>query len=124
MDAFVLEIGGPILRAGIPGLCERARQMLEANHEARFICDVGALIDPDAAMVDALARLQLTALRLGRRVELIDAGEELRDLLAWMGLDDVIPLCAKLSLEPERQSEQREQTRGVQEEADPADPIS
>ena len=124
MDAFVLEIGGPLLRSGIPGLCERARQMLEANSEYRFICDVGALSDPDAAVVDALARMQLTALRLGRRVELRAACAELRHLLAWMGLEDLIPLCPELSLEPERQAEKREQARSVQEEADPADPIS
>jgi ABC-type transporter Mla MlaB component len=105
MDALFLEIGGPIARAGIPGLCERARDVLEANDSVQLICDVGAIIDPDAVAVDALARLQLTALRLGRRIELRDACAELRQLLALMGLADVVPLCAELSLEPERQAE-------------------
>ena len=103
----VLVLSGPIAREDIPGLCERARVLLEVSDADLFVCDVGRLEDPDAAAVDALARLQLTARRLGRRVWLRDACGELRDLLAFVGLDDVMP-CADSGLESRREAEEGE----------------
>jgi hypothetical protein len=85
------------------------------------VCDVGAVFDPNLVTVDALARLQLTARRLGHRVRLRHASRELQELLALVGLRDVVPLCAGLPLEPRGQPEEREQSRGVEEEADPGD---
>ena len=84
------------------------------------MCEVGALIHPDVRAVDALARLQLTAKRLGYRLELMDACEELQDLLHLTGLGEVF---ARLTLEPRGQPEEWEQRPGVEEEGDPADPI-
>jgi ABC-type transporter Mla MlaB component len=124
MNVLVIAIGGPIARAGVLGLCRRAREMLEESDATLIVCDVGMLEHPDAVVVDALARLQLAARRLGRRIELRDACGELQRLLALMGLDQVVPLCAELSLESERKTEHREQARGVEEEADPTDPIA
>jgi hypothetical protein len=120
-STIVLVIGGSIARADIEALCERARVLLESSDATVVLCDVGALVDPDAEVVDALARLQLTARRLGRQIRLLHACDELQDLLALMGLGDVLPLCAELTLEPRGQPEQREQARGVEEEADPDD---
>jgi len=40
--------------------------------------------------VDALARLQLAARRHRCRIELRNASSELRDLIAFMGLEDVL----------------------------------
>ena len=45
----------------------------------------------DAATVDALARLQLAVRRDGCQVRLWRATPELRELLAFMGLRDVLP---------------------------------
>lgn len=53
------------------------------------LCDVTG-VEPDALTVDALARLQLTAGRHGCRVRLRNASDELRDLVAFMGLRDVL----------------------------------
>jgi hypothetical protein len=100
---IVLAIDGRIARADIPALCERVHVLL------------------DAVTVDALARLQLTAGRLGRRIRLRDPCGELQDLLALMGLGDVL-LGAASELQPGGQAEEREQAGGVQEEADPVDP--
>ncbi len=86
------------------------------------VCDVGALVNPDAAAIDALARLQLTARRLGRQVWLRNASARLQELLFLMGLSDVLPLWRELRLESSGQAEQREESRGVEEKADPADP--
>jgi len=41
--------------------------------------------------VDALARLQLAARRRGCQVRLRRAPNELRELLAFMGLRDILP---------------------------------
>jgi len=104
-------------------LRERLTALVRAGHAEGVVCDVGALIDPDVGTVDALARLQLTAGRLGCHVRLRGASPELLDLLALAGLRDVLR-CADSGLELGRQSEQREESRGVKEKRDPADPIA
>ena len=96
--------------------------LLEGCDAELVVCDVGGLVDPDAVTVDALARLQLTARRLGRRIRLRDPCGELRQLLALMGLGEVLAVGVPSGSQPRRQTEQREQAGGVQEEADPADP--
>jgi ABC-type transporter Mla MlaB component len=83
-------IRGPIARDDLPGLCNRVCRVLERSGSAVVLCDVGG-IDTDAVTVDALARLQLAARRQGCQVRLRCASKDLRDLLAFMGLDDVLP---------------------------------
>jgi ABC-type transporter Mla MlaB component len=121
---IVLGIGGSIARADVPGLCERLRALLEGSDADVVVCDVGALVCPDAVTVDALARLQLTAHRLGRSIGLRHASSELRDLLALMGLGDVVPLWSGLHLGSGRKAEEGEQPGGVEEEGHPADPLA
>ena len=83
-------IRGPIARADLPGLCARVCTLLSAEGGASVVlCDVTG-IDPDAVTVDALARLQLAAQRLGRRVQLGNASDDLLELVAFMGLEDVV----------------------------------
>ena len=98
-NAIHVVISGPITPAAIAGLCDRVRLALEGSGADLVVCDVGTLVDPDCATVDALARLQLTARRLGRQVRLRNACGELQELLALVGLGDVVPLCAPLRLE-------------------------
>jgi ABC-type transporter Mla MlaB component len=81
-----------------------------------IVCDVGALAEPHVGTVHLLARLQLAARRHGRDIRLRRAPEELRELIVFCGLDDV------LRLEPGRQSEEREQGLGGEEEGELADP--
>lgn len=81
-------IRGPIKRADIPGLCERVCEVLRASG-AVVACDVEG-VEPDAVTVDALARLQLAARRRGCEVRLRNAGPALFDLIALMGLANVI----------------------------------
>jgi hypothetical protein len=64
----------------------------------------------DVLTVDALARLQLSARRHGRRLRLRDASHDLQDLIDLVGLGEV------LGIEPRRQPEEREQRVGVEEE--------
>jgi ABC-type transporter Mla MlaB component len=119
--ALVLVLSGRILRDDIPKLCECVRALLEGEHGDVVVCDVGAVVSPDAVTVDALARLQLVARRVGRRVLLLHAGRDLLDLIHLMGLANVVPLCGDLSLEPSREAEQREEPSGVEKEGDPGD---
>ena len=54
------------------------------------LCDVDG-VAADAAAVEALARLQLVARRAGCELRLRNASPELRELVAFMGLRDVLP---------------------------------
>jgi nitroreductase len=76
----------------------------------------------DVETLDALARLQLAAHRRGLQVVFRGADDDLRDLLAWAGLDDALPCEERSGLEPRGQAEQGEQPPRVEEEADPGDP--
>ena len=80
-----------------------------------IVCDVSALA-PDAATIDVLARLQLTARRIGRELRLCHATQELRELVAFVGLAEV------LRLEPGGEPEEREERLGVEEERQLGDP--
>lgn len=95
------------------------RLVAETSDLELIVCDVAALADPDLGTVDALARLQLTAQRCGRRVRLQHACVELRGLLDLTGLSEVV---AGLSLEPRGEPEEREPALRVEEERDPGDP--
>lgn len=82
-------IWGPIRRSDLPGLCERVCALLRANRSRALWCDVAG-VQPDAVTVDALARLHLAARRQGCRIRLVHASAELRELVAFMGLGDVL----------------------------------
>jgi hypothetical protein len=53
-------------------------------------CDVSSLVEPDQRALDSLARLQLTARRLGRTIQLHHASRALIDLIDLAGLADVL----------------------------------
>jgi len=114
-----------------------------------IVLDVSAFA-PDVLTVDALARLQLSARRHGRRVRLRAASDELRELIDLLGLSETLGVCAAdgervdrsvqtdarakparpeagiasdaLRLEPRRQPEQREQGVRVEEKRELDDP--
>jgi nitroreductase len=88
----------------------------------RVECDVSGCESADVATLEMLARLQLAAHRRGLRVVVRGASDDLRDLLAWAGMDDALPCEERSGLEPRGQVEQGEQPLRVEEEADPGDP--
>lgn len=88
-QSIVFGIWGPIARRDLTGLCDRVCALLEAAGPGVAVCDVGG-VQADAVTVDALARLQLAAQRRRCRVRLRGASPELIDLVAFMGLDDVL----------------------------------
>ncbi len=89
-QTIAFAVRGPIARADLPGLCERVCALLEHSGAEVAVCDVNG-VEPDAVTVDALARLQLAARRHRCRVRLRHASAELRELVAFMGLADVLP---------------------------------
>ena len=70
------------------------------------------------ATVEALARLQLAARRMGLDLRLNVVSRELRELIELAGLTQV------LGVEPRRQAEEREQRVGVEEEGELGDAIA
>jgi ABC-type transporter Mla MlaB component len=111
-----LVISGSLTPAETAALCERARAELERSGAEVLVCDVAALTRPDARTIEVLARLQLTARQLGRRMRLRDPTPELTGLLDLFGLADV------LRVEPGGQPEEREQPVGVEERVEMGDP--
>jgi hypothetical protein len=90
---------------------------MTARVPSPIVCDVSAL-PADGVTVDALARLQLEARRLGLAIELRNVPFELVELLDLAGLRDV------LRVEARGQAEEREQRVGVEEERELGDPAS
>ena len=91
-NTLVLVISGRITRTDIPKLCDRVHYFLDDTNASVVICDVSGVAEPDAVAVDALARLQLAARRLGYQIKLRSACHELLDLLVLTGLRDVVPV--------------------------------
>ncbi len=92
-NTIVVGVTGPIDRAEIPRLCHRVRRLVEFGG-TDLVVDVSALPAPDVVTVDALARMQLTARRLGREIRVQHACDRLVELLVLTGLADVVPRSA------------------------------
>ncbi|MEV0573901.1 STAS domain-containing protein [Streptomyces sp. NPDC050392] len=97
---IVLVVSGRVTRAAVPGLCAELEALLHTPEGATapsaaepVDCDVGGIVQPDLALVEAIARLSLVARRAGgRRLRLRGTSPELRLLLDLVGLDDVVGL--------------------------------
>jgi ABC-type transporter Mla MlaB component len=84
-----LTIRGPLERDDLAGLFARTCALLHSARPELLCCELAA-VAPDAVAVDALARLALAARRGGCAVCLSGACDELHELIAFMGLDDVL----------------------------------
>ncbi|MFF8830452.1 STAS domain-containing protein [Streptomyces sp. NPDC015131] len=89
-DPEVFRVAGLVEPADVPRLCEELAALLGERGGADVVCHVGAVTRPNLATVEALARLRLTARRLGRRMAVTGAGPELRMLLELVGLTDLL----------------------------------
>ncbi|GAA2487093.1 STAS domain-containing protein [Streptomyces gobitricini] len=116
-DPKVFRVVGLVEPADVPRLCEELTELLGgsgggsggedadggtggrsadgtpgrgATGTAHVVCDVGGVARPGLTAVDALARLRLTAGRLGHRMAVQGAGPELRMLLELVGLADLL----------------------------------
>jgi hypothetical protein len=106
-----IEPSSTVLRSGTsidgPALGAQLAALVRGGSTS-VVCDVQALV-PDAAAVDGLARLRLVARRLGCDLRVRRASDELKDLLAFVGLADaVLGVDAGQGVELGREPEQRE----------------
>ena len=119
---------GAITVATLRELEARLSTLLAGTAGHDVLCDVGCLPIDDASVIDALARLQLTAHRYGARIVLANVPPQLHDLLELAGLCDIVGACpeppAGSVVEAERQAEEREPALGIEEEGDAADPVT
>jgi ABC-type transporter Mla MlaB component len=89
-STITFAISGPLEREDLPALYERVCALLGGAGAELALCDVTG-VGADAVTVDALARLQLAARRNRCRIQLEHASDDLRSLIAFMGLEDVLP---------------------------------
>lgn len=89
-NTITFAIWGPIARDDLPGLCGRVCALLSEQDVTVALCDVAG-VEVDAVTVDALARLQLAARQRHCRIRLRNASDELRELIAFMGLEEILP---------------------------------
>ena len=113
-----LTLPSPIRPTDVPALCDRAQVLMRGRPVGELECDVTDVTHPDLGTVEALARVGLTARRLGSDICLRGPSVELLELLALCGLS------VEVVLEPEWQAEHREEARGVEEERDPGDTLA
>ncbi len=130
-------VGAEVTRADIPCLCADLAELLRGSPGEVVTCDVSAVKQPDVVLVEALAKLRLTAGRHGWRLEVHGAPPELQTLFTLMGLGGFFsarfaatraaaPQSAGEGAgadrsEPRREAEEREQPVGVEEVVDPGD---
>ena len=89
MTTVTLALDGQLVQARLPNVCRTLWMLLACSGATLALCDLRG-IRPDAATVDALARLHLYARRRGCRVLLRKAPVELLELIELMGLRDVL----------------------------------
>jgi len=82
-------VWGPIAPPDLGGLCDRLSDLIATSNATCAVCDVGNLA-ADAVAVDALARLRLVGLRRGCVVRLQGWSDELRDLVSFVGLQEIL----------------------------------
>src|SRR5947209_8312095 len=87
-DQISFALRGPLLRGDLPGLAARVCGLIGPG-VTLAVFDVSEA-RPDAVTLDALARLQLLAARRGCQVRLRGASSELRELVAFAGLANVL----------------------------------
>jgi anti-anti-sigma regulatory factor len=78
--------------------------------------DCARLNEPDVAVIDRIARLQLAARELGLELRLVNVSPAVLELVDFCGLRDA------LGVEVQGQPEERKQAGRVEEEGDVRDP--
>jgi hypothetical protein len=136
-DGIVLVLDPTIGRADIGSLCARFAELVRGRAVGAgvVVCDVSAVIEASGVVVEALARLRLTARRLGADLRVHGAQPELRGLLAFTGLagavlgdasalDPAPALGAASAVQRQGQAEEREDPLDIEEVGDAADPVA
>ncbi len=87
----IVIVNGPSLRLeDFTTLGPEFAALLDQPDVAEVVCDVSRVTAPEAAAVNALARLQLAAVRDGKRIRLRSPSPQLRCLIWLCGLTEVL----------------------------------
>ncbi|MDT0268075.1 STAS domain-containing protein [Streptomyces sp. DSM 44915] len=111
MDEVLFVVEGPVRRAEVPALCDRLAAVVRARGARVVTVDATAMGGPGADALQALARLRLTARRLGVELRFVGLDRGLVGLLGWLGLGQVVG-----------EAEEGEEPGGVEEGVDARDP--
>jgi ABC-type transporter Mla MlaB component len=87
----VVVLAGPLDPEALATLTSQVEGVLADRDVHVVVCDVESYPAADLRLVEALARLALTAKRLGRRIRVRHASPEVRSFLAFAGLAEVLP---------------------------------
>ena len=87
-ESLVLVLDGPAGATMVDALCDRMAIALTHTSADVVVCDIASPTEANVALVNALARMQLTARRLGRSITVRHACPEVRHLLDLLGLTD------------------------------------
>jgi ABC-type transporter Mla MlaB component len=85
-------VAGRIDDSAVGSWCTRLRSMIEQSRADLVACDLSAMRGCDLVAIDVLARLGLTARRLGCALELWGASDALVELIAFVGLEQCLPV--------------------------------
>ena len=105
-------------------LADRLVRELRPDDVTEVLVDVSRVRSPDIGYVDALARLQLGARRHGSRVRLVGPCPRLLELLALVGLEELLPADDGSSGDLHREAEHGEEPVDVEVGVDPGDPVT
>jgi anti-anti-sigma regulatory factor len=84
---------GPVDAATTVAWCARIRSTLEHGTTRVVVCDVGQIGGRAAGVIEALARMQLTARRSGGEIRFRHASPAVVELLELVGLAHVLGVC-------------------------------
>jgi anti-anti-sigma factor len=101
-QTLVVTIAGRLDRLDAARFAALVDAQLRRRPARAVICDVGGLVAPDAAAIDAICRIRLGVRRLGGRLRLRHAPPELLDLIDLMGLCGVLSTPVRSGLETRR----------------------
>jgi len=88
-DSVYVALSEVTSAAEVEDLCVQARTLLLATQARVLIIDVGQA-PADLQTIEAVAKLSLTARRLGRSMQLRHASPALADLVGFVGLADTL----------------------------------
>jgi ABC-type transporter Mla MlaB component len=88
--AITFAVRGPLERDDLPALYRRICRLLREMRPTLAYLEVEN-VSADAVAVDALCRLALAARRRSCEIRLRGASKELLELVAFVGLEEVLP---------------------------------
>jgi anti-anti-sigma factor len=98
-QTLVVSIGGRLDPSDAARVAALIDDLLRDQPAKTVICDVGGLVDPDAAAIDAICRIRVRVRRRGGRLRLRHPSPELVDLIDLVGLCDVLVPRARSGVE-------------------------